>query len=162
MSESNDARPSGGAEQEAVEQSVSDSLRQELEAQEPPDERKRELLMEHEGHLVRDTTSKLAVDSPDVGPGMEVDAKAEVPDTYCFTCEEWVGLSGVELRGTPRSRADGYYLGGMPMDVLHAKNGAEKTLTELAEALTHRVEYLDTRGDAYQFIESVLEEMRNV
>jgi hypothetical protein len=162
MSGSEDAIPNGGLEQETVEESVSESLRQELEAQEPSDEKKRELRMEHEGHLVRDTTSKLAVDSPDVGPGMEVDAKAEIPDTYCFTCERWIGLSGVELRGTPRSRADAYYLGGMPMGVLHAKNGATKTLNELAEAITNRVETVDTKDDAYQFIETALKELQDV
>lgn len=149
-------------DRELVEGSVSDSLREELEAQEPTDEKKRELWQEHECHLVRDTTSKLAVDSPDVGLGMEVEAKAEIPDTYCFTCEEWIGLSGVDLRGTPRSRSDAYYLGGMPMDVLRAKNGATKTLNELAEALTDRVEILNDREDAHQFIETTLEEIRSV
>jgi len=143
-------------------ESVSDSLREELEAQEPTDEKKHELREEHEGHLVRDTTSKLTVDSLDVGPGMVVEAKAEIPDTYCFTCEKWVGLSGVELRGTPRSRSDAYYLGGMPMDVLRAKNGATKTLNDLAEALIDRVEILEDREDAHEFIEATLEEIQSV
>lgn len=145
-----------------VEEYVSDSLREELEAKEPSEDERQALREEHEGHLVRDTTSKLAVESPDVGPGMEVEAKAEIPDTYCFDCEEWIGLSGVNLRGTPRSRSEAYYLGGMPMDVLHGKNGTAKTLNELADRLTDRVERLDSRDDAYEFIGTELEELREL
>jgi len=143
-----------------VESSVSDSMREKLQAEEPSEERKAELCEEHVGHLVRETTSKLSMDAPEVGPGMDVEATAEIPDIYCFTCEQWVGVSGVELRGTPRSRSDAYYLGGMPTDVLHAKNGAAKTLNELADALIDRVGHLNNRPEALDFIEAEIEEIR--
>jgi hypothetical protein len=157
MSQNTDATPTG-----EVEQSVSESVRTELGAQEPSKEEKDRLRQQHEGHLVRDTTSKLAVDSAEMGAGIEVDAQAEIPDTYCFDCEEWVGLSGVDLRGTPRSRADAYYLGGMPIDVLHAKNGTIETINELAEALLSKVDKLDNLDDAYAFIKTTLEEERSL
>jgi hypothetical protein len=137
-----------------AEESASESLREDLEEKEPSEEEKQALREEHEGHLVRDTTSKLTVESPNAVPGMEVEAKAEIPDSYCFDCEEWIGLSGVNLRGTPRSRSEAYYLGGMPIDVLQAKDGTAKTLNELADRLVDRVERLDDRDDAYQFIET--------
>jgi hypothetical protein len=143
---------------ERVENSVSESVRTELESKQPSEEQKQELRQEHRGHLVRDTTSKLTVDSPDVGPGMELDAKAEVPDTYCFTCEEWIGVSGVDLRGTPRSRADAYYLGGPPDEVLEAKRGTAKTLSELADRLVSRLEHIEDREDAFEFIKTELEQ----
>jgi hypothetical protein len=145
---------------EAIGESISASLREKLEAQEPSRRQKEDLRRQHEGHLVRDTTSQLAVESLPIGPGVDVEAHAEIPDTYCFDCEEWIGVSGVELRGTPRSRTDAYYLGGIPTDVLQAKNGTVDTLTELADALIDRVERIDTRDDAYVFIETVLEETR--
>jgi len=142
-----------------VESSVSGSIREKLQAEEPSEERKAELREQHVGHLVRRTTSKLSMDAPEVGAGMDVEATAEIPDIYCFTCEEWVGVSGVELRGTPRSRSDAYYLGGMPTDVLHAKNGAAKTLNELADALIDRVSHLNNRPEALDFIKAEIEEM---
>jgi len=145
---------------DAIQQSVSESVREDLERQEPDDDEKQRLRQQHEGHLVRDTTSKLGVESTDVGPGVEVEAKAEIPDTYCFTCAEWVGLSGVNLRGTPRSRADAYYLGGVPVDVIHAQNGTAKTLNELAERLIDRVETIETTADAHQFIGTELEKLQ--
>jgi len=150
------------SEQDAggVEKSVSESVRQDLEEQEPSEAEKQRLRQQHEGHLVRDTTSKLAVESPDVGLGMEVEAKAEIPDTYCFTCDEWIGLSGVDLRGTPRSRSDAYYLGGVPVDVLHAQNGTAKTLNELADRLTDRVETVKDTADAYGFIATELDKLQ--
>ena len=151
-----------GIERSGVEESISEGVRQDLEAQQPNEEKKIELRQEHKGHLVRDTTSKLAVDSPDVGLGMDVEAKAEVPDTFCFTCKEWIGLSGVDLRGTPRSRSDAYYLGGMPIEVLNAKNGTAKTLNELADALTERVDHINNPSDAFEFIETELEQIRSV
>lgn len=149
-----------GVRNEDIDESISTSLREKLKAQEPSRRQKKELRSQHEGHLVRDTTSQLAVESLPIGPEIEIEAHAEIPDTYCFDCEEWIGVSGVELRGTPRSRTDAYYLGGIPTDVLQAKNGTVDTLTELADALIDRVERIDTRDDAYVFIETVLEETR--
>lgn len=144
---------------EAIEGSVSESLREELKREEPTEAGKRKLREQHDGHLVRDTSSKLAIDSPDIAPGVEVDAKAEIPDTYCFTCGAWIGLSGVDLRGTPRSRSEAYYIGGMPADVLNAKNGTAKTLNELADALIDRVNTINDRDEAYRFIGTELEKM---
>ena len=145
---------------EGVEQSVSEGVRQDLEQQRPSKKEKEQLREQHEGHLVRDTTSKLAVDSPDVGPGMEVQAKAEIPDTYCFTCGEWVGFSGVDLRGTPRSRAEAYYLGGAPDEILRAQNGTAKTLDGLAERLVERLETVEDSAEAYKFISAELEKLQ--
>ena len=145
-----------------AEESVSESLRSDLEAQEPTDGEKEALREEHQGHLVRDTTSKLSIDSPEIAPGMEIDAQAEIPDTYCFGCEEWIGLSGVNLRGKPRSRSDAYYLGGMPTDVLHAKDGVTETLNDLSEKLIERVENVSDRKEALRFIETELETMQEV
>jgi len=165
MSESSEPRTEqdiAGVDREGVEESVSKTLREDFEEKEASEEEKQALREEHEGHLVRNTTSKLAVESPEIGLGMEVEAKAEIPDTYCFDCDEWIGLSGVNLRGTPRSRSEAYYLGGMPMDVLHAKNGTAKTLNKLAGNLTDHVERLGDRADALQFIETELEELRSV
>ena len=141
---------------------VSESVRERLESQEPGEDEKAKLRDEHDGHLVRDTTSQLQVDGAEVGPGVEAETTAQIPDTYCFTCEEWVGFSGVELRGTPRSRREAYYLGGMPQDVLSAKNGTAETLTELADALIERVGHIDTRSDAYEFVETELETLVDV
>ena len=70
------------------ESSVSETVRERLEEQEPPQEKKEELRQEHIGHLVRSTTSRLSVDTPEIGPGLEVDTEAEIPDIYFFTCEE--------------------------------------------------------------------------
>lgn len=153
----------GGSSQEAENgipqpSDVSHGLEEELKAQEPSEERKQELRESHDGHLVRHTTSKLSMDV-DMPEGVEVDATAEIPDIYCFTCEEWVGVSGVALRGTPRSRRDAFYLGGMPPAVLTARNGTVKTLIELADALVDRLEHVEERADAFQFIETELQKV---
>jgi len=145
-----------------VEESVSKSVSKELEAQEPAKEEKDQLRKEHKGHLVRDTTSKLTVDSINIDMDMKLNAQAEIPDIYCFDCEEWIGVSGVDLRGTPRSRNDAYYLDGMPTDVSHAKTGVIETLNELAEALLNRVDKLDNLDDAYTFIQTTLEQERSL
>jgi len=157
-----DAQCSDDTERQGIEKSVSESLRKDLQEREPGEGKKQKLRDEHEGHLVRETTSQLAVESPDSGPGMEVESKAEIPDTYCFDCGEWIGLSGVNLRGTPRSRSEAYYLGGMPTDVLHAKDGTAKTLNELADRLVDQVERIDDRDDAYEFIETELGDLRSL
>lgn len=140
---------------------AANGLKEELKEKEPSSEQKEELRGEHHGHLVRHTTSKLSMDV-DMPEGVEVDATAEVPDTFCFTCEEWIGLSGVDLRGTPRSRQEAFYLGGMPPDVLSAKNGTAKTLNELAIALTDRVGHIEDREDAIQFIKTELQELEEL
>lgn len=138
---------------------LSDDLAEDLEGQEPSEERKKELRNRHDGHLVRRTTSRLSIDV-DMPEGVEVDATAEIPDIYCFTCAEWVGLSGVDLRGTPRSRRDAYYLGGTPPEVRAARDGTIKTLNRLADALADRLDHVEDRGDAYEFIETELQKER--
>jgi len=143
-------------------ESLSGEIREQFEQKEPSEERKNELRSKHDGHLVRDTTSKLSVDAAEDIDGVEVDAKVEIPDLYCFSCGEWIGLSGVDLRGTPRSKKEAHYLGGMPSDVRSAKNGTQETLTELADALTERVGHIEDRADAFMFIETELEKLRKV
>lgn len=142
-------------------ESVSADIRERFEEKEPSEEQKERLRDEHHGHLVRETTSRLTVDAAEELEGIEVDARVEIPDLYCFTCEEWVGVSGIDLRGTPRSKSEAYYLGGMPPDVLSARNGAAKTLNELADALTERVEHLNGRLDAFDFIETELDALQD-
>ena len=141
---------------ESIELTLSEGVEEDLKAKEPSESEKKRRLREHRHHLVRSTTSKLSVE-PAVSEGVEATATAEVPDTYCFICEEWIGTSGVELRGTPRSKADAYYLGGKPADVRAAENGTRDTLEELADALTERVEHIEDRSDAYEFVEAELE-----
>ena len=146
------ARPSGD-----VKHSVTESVRQELEEQEPTQEQKENLLSDHNGHLVRETTSKLSVESPDLPPGVEIDADAEIPDTYCFTCGEWVGLSGVNLRGRPRSRTEAYYLGGAPDSVRKARSEVADSVADLVESVTVAVPHVNGAKDALDFINAEME-----
>lgn len=146
-----------GTAEEKVEQAYLEELRE----KEPSSEEKASLRAEHEGHLVRDTTSQITESDELDGGGIKMQKTVEVPDTYCFTCGEWVGLSGAELSGTPRSRATAYYLGGKPPEIRTAEEGVSKTLDELAEALVERVGHVEDRGAAYEFIETKLEAMQN-
>lgn len=143
---------------EDPEAEVASDVIAELESQEPSPSEKDSLRREHRTHLVRKTTSKLTL-HPDTAPGIEVDAEVEVPDTYCFTCSEWIGLSGVDLRGTPRSRTDAFYLGEKPSAVRAAEHGTQETIRELADALIDRVEHLNTRADSFDFITMAIEQM---
>ena len=89
-----------------------------------------------------------------------------VRDAYCFTCNEWVGLSGIELRGTPRSKTDAYYLSGPPADVIEARETVRERLGDLAEYALKNVEQLETAEDAFEFIgeqhEQVIEHLDGV
>lgn len=149
----------GGIDPDGIEDQVSESLLERLKDQEPSDERKAELRAAHRHHLVRATTSQLALDH-DIGlDGVEVDATAEIPDTYCFTCGEWVGLSGIDLSGTPRSRRDAYWLHGPPEEIVRARDAVDDGLVRLANRVMADAPMLDTPADAIEFIEGRLEKL---
>lgn len=142
-----------------IQRSLESDLREEFEAKQPSPAEQQELREAHRHHLVRDTESKLSVDADvDMG-GVEVDSVIVVPDTYCFTCDEWVGLSGVDLRGTPRSRKDAYYLAGPPEDVETAQKVAQSGLVELAEFVEEEVERVESVADAAEFVAGELEKV---
>jgi hypothetical protein len=142
-----------------TEESVSADLREEMEAKEPNAEQKAELRAQHRHHLVRDTESKLTIEV-DVGEELGAEATVTVPDTYCFTCDEWVGFSGVDLRGTPRSRDDAYYLGGPPEGVGVARDSVTDATAELVQTVVRNVPHAETVDDALDFIETELEQAR--
>jgi len=150
--------PSESSADDAPELAPEEQFRERLSKQEPPQEEKDALLAEHEGHLVRQTESQLS-ETREPQPGVQATFTADIPDTYCFTCDEWVGLSGIELRGTPRSREDAYYLGGKPQAIESAESGTDRTLRDLANALLDRHPYLDSLDDTTSFIESRLTEL---
>lgn len=145
--------------EEEFQETVTGEIRGRFEEKEPSEEEKAELRKEHLHHEVRDTTSQLSVDAARDIPGVEVDAEIEVPDLYCFTCEEWVGLSGIELRGTPRSKKDSYYLGGPPEDVAEARQTVREHLTDLAEHALANVETVTDAEDALEFVEDEAERL---
>jgi len=148
------------ADRDDLEASLDESVHQRLREQEPSEDRKVELLAEHDHHLVRHTTSKLSVDAGEDLDGVDVDATAEIPDCYCFSCEEWVGLSGVDLRGTPRSRADAHYHNGPPADILDAREDVRGGLDELAKEVYYSVDSVETQADAFQFVADELERIQ--
>ena len=124
-----------------------------LESQRPDSDWRAELLADHEHHLVRDTTSKLT-ETEEIGPGMVAEKEADIPDTFCFTCEEWVGLSGVDLRGRPRSRKEAYYLGGPPREVENARQEVRDGLANLVASIVSTVPHVDDADEALAFIET--------
>lgn len=144
------------SEIEDPEKQFTQKHRDELEDRRPDEDERKRLLAEHEGHLVRQTTSK-RTETEEIGSGMVAEKTAEIPDMYCFTCSEWVGLSGVELRGTPRSRADAFYLGGMPQEVLRAKQTVAEGLNDLAYRVRREVGHVDGVDEAFEFVETELE-----
>lgn len=146
-----------GAEQtaEEVRSQIQETITSRLESQEPSEEEKEHLETEHRGHLVRDTTSTLSIEPEKLPPGVE--SKATVPDTFCFTCNEWIGFSGVDLRGKPRSKEDAYYLGGVPEDVRAAREYIGDSLADLLTFALNRVEHVESVEDATEFVEEQLE-----
>lgn len=144
---------------EDVEEEITADYRQVLKSKEPSPSKKAELRAKHRHHLVRDTTSRYTVtDQP--AEGIQIDKSAEVPDLYCFTCEEWVGLSGVDLRGTPRSRKDAYYLGGPPGEVVDARKTVRNTLADLVASVASTVPTVEDADDAFDFIEGEQQKAR--
>lgn len=134
-----------------VEEVVSEDVRKWVREQRPDEETRQNLLQEHVHHLIRFTESAYSVER-DAPQGVEIDATAYVEDAYCFTCGEWVGLSGIKLRGTPRSKADAFYFGGPPDDVLDAQATVRDRLGDLAEYALKNVDQLETAEDAFEFI----------
>lgn len=150
---SNDEKSGRAIPQDAeeLENSVSSNVRKWVREQKPDEDERRELLREHRHHLVRTTESAYTVDR-DAPTGVEIEATAYVEDTYCFTCDEWVGTSGVDLRGTPRSKADAYYLGGAPENVLQARNSVRDHFDVLVDIVADTVDHIETTEDAMEFI----------
>jgi len=144
-----------------LETSMEDDLRARFEAKKPSAEERQQLREAHQHHLVRDTTSTLTVDPEDDMEGVEIESQVEIPDLYCFTCEEWVGLSGVDLTGTPRSRKDAYYLGGPPEDLREAREETRDELHDLAYRAMRDVEQVESLADGFEFVATQLEQVRD-
>lgn len=148
-----------------VEEAVSEDVREWVREQQPDEETRRDLLQEHLHHLIRTTESAYTVNR-DAPAGIEIDATVYVRDAYCFTCSEWVGLSGIELRGTPRSKADAYYFSGPPDDVLEARETVRERLGDLAEYALKNVDQIETAEDAFEFIgeqhEQVMDQLDDI
>lgn len=138
-------------ETQQAEQSASETVRQELEEQRPSEEERKRLLRQHEGHQIRRTTSKLT-ETDELGDGMELEVEKEVLDIYCFTCEEWVGISGVELSGTPRSKADAYWLGGADGELAAARARATEAVADAAGEVIGEHPQIDSAEEAVQFV----------
>lgn len=143
-----------------IETSVAGDVQADLREQEPPPERKAELRDEHTHHLVRETTSQLTMEA-DVGEGVEAEATAYVPDMFCFTCDEWVGLSGVELRGKPRSKDDAFYLGGPPESIENLRDKVHTEIADLAATVIDRHPSVDDPEDAADYVAEELEQVAN-
>ena len=79
---------------------------------------------------------------------------------HCFTCGEWVGLSGVDLRGTPRSKADAHYLGGPPESIREVGDETRETLVALAIQVRDDLPMVDTLDEAAEFVADELERVR--
>lgn len=144
------------SQSEDIESTLSEGVKEELEAKKPSESEKKQLLREHRHHLVRSTTSELSVE-PEVSEGVEATATADVPDIYCFTCAKWIGISGVELRGTPRSKEDAYYLGGTPEDVCEARQTVREGIEDLSYQVLRDVDHIDSLADAYAFVQTQFE-----
>lgn len=144
-----------------LETRINASLLDRFKAKEPSAEEKDALREAHEHHLVRDTTSKLTVDPDEEMAGVEIESQVEIPDLYCFTCREWVGLSGVDLSGTPRSKADAYYLDGPPEDLRQAREETRGELTDLAYRAMRDVEQVESVEDGFEFVATQLEQVRD-
>lgn len=155
---SDDTHSGNGSERGHADE-IEESVRAEMEAKEPSEARKEELREEHRNHLVRDTESDLTIDL-DVAEGMGAEATVTVPDLYCFSCEEWVGLSGIDLRGTPRSRADAYYLDGAPEGVEDTRHRVTHDVADLVEMVAENVPHVGDAEDALEFIETEIEQAK--
>jgi hypothetical protein len=144
-----------------LETSMEDELLDRFEAKKPSVEEKQALREAHQHHLVRDTTSTLTVDPDEEMVGVEIESQVEIPDCYCFTCDEWVGLSGVDLTGTPRSKTDAYYLSGPPEDVQQAREETQTELRDLAYRAMRDVEQVNSVEGGFDFVATQLEQIRD-
>lgn len=152
--------PSDLTTPEDVEESLQSAKRDEIASERPDEEQRQQILDEHRHHLVRRTTSQVT-EEEEIEPGMIAETTAEVEDIYCFDCEAWIGISGVDLRGTPRSRADAYYLGGPPDAVVEAREDVGDTLADLAYRVMRDVPTVEDADDALDWIEGELEQARD-
>lgn len=127
---------------------ANDRIQSELQENVLTDDARQNRLDEHSHHLIRWTEPTKTVHRAD---GLfEVEIEAE--DAYCFTCGEWLGLAGIEWPGTPRSKADAYWLDGPPDDVIETGGVIRWALKELAEVVIRDVEHIETAEEALQFI----------
>ena len=131
-----------------LEASIEGNLHEEYEAKRLSDEAYKAALRDHEHHLVRETTSQVTIEPEEDTPGVEVTSTVTVVDMYCFTCEEWVGVSGVDLSGTPRSKNDAYYLGGPPEDLCKTREMTQEDLQDLAYRAVQDVDRFETVENA--------------
>lgn len=143
-----------------IEESLSDSIKEKYGDQRLTGEERRDALSEHEHHLVRDTHSQITFHPESLGR-IQPEVTATVPDTYCFTCEEWIGLSGLDLPGTPRSRAEAYYLDGPPGEVIDLQKRVHDSVTDLAGTIIDEHPDINTPAEAATFITSEIEQIKN-
>lgn len=141
-----------------IESSLSDTIRDEYDGKALDGDERAQALADHQHHLVRNTKSTITL-HPDIGPGVEANVTVTVPDTYCFTCGEWVGLSGVDLTGTPRSKHDAYYLGGPPESVSDLQHRVRHAVTHLTGTVLNRHPHIDDADEAAEFIADEIEQL---
>jgi len=144
---------------ETPESRLQQEHREELQSKRLSDTEQKQIREAHQHHLIRPTTSKLT-NTEKLAEDIEADT-AEIPDTYCFTCEEWLGFSGVNLQGRPRSRKEAYYLGGPPESVQNANAEIRESLADLTELVVETVPHITTAEDALNFIGTELERAEN-
>jgi len=143
-----------------IEQSLSEQAREKYSEKELTGDERREALAAHHHHLVRDTESQVTF-HPDVADGIESEVTVTVPDTYCFTCEEWIGVSGLDLTGTPRSSSEAYYLNGPPEAVNDLQNRVQDTVTDLAGTVIDTHPDIETPAEAATFITTEIEQIKD-
>jgi hypothetical protein len=122
----------------------------------------------HENHLLRTTGTKQTLDAAlaeqndlhddavrlmrDLSVSGELNAD---PVTYCFTCNEWVG---VEFRGHLRSTKDAYYYRGPPPEVQELKRRAVGEWKRQIIDVKHKHPNIDTVDEASEFIKQQVDE----
>jgi hypothetical protein len=136
---------------EDLEDRLTEEFAKELAENRPESDEKLALLEDHRHHLIRLTTSQFT-ETEQPQQGIEIDKQAEVLDAYCFTCEAWVGFSGVDLTGTPRSKKEAFYYGGPPDGVLDARNVVREALAVLVKQVAETVPEVNDVETALEFI----------
>lgn len=149
-----------GPDVEEIESKFERGIRERLEAKEPSEERKEELRREHTHHLVRRTTSQLKLDEEIDVEGFHAETKAVIPDIYCFTCDEWIGLSGIDLRGKPRSKTDAFYLDGPPESIATVRKELRNRLEKLVGLVYKEIDRTESPEEAAEFIANELEQTK--
>lgn len=135
-----------------LEDTITTELEEEIEQNKPDADECAELIREHVHHLVRRTQSKTTI---------EKDTPVEVPDMYCFTCGAWVGLSGVNLNGTPRSKREAFYLDGPPDAVAEIEETVDEAIIELASSVRNELPRMDSIEEAVGFIGDEIERIQD-